>query len=98
MRTYAALVLAIVLLAGFGLWQRGQLASFRAENAAMSDQLRDAQQARDAAIEAGRLERIRLAAARARSDALAADLETLQGMEGYDAPLSDLLRHLDGRL
>lgn len=96
--------LAIGSLAGllcalaWALWLRGNLVSLEAERADLARRLVAAEAARAMAAEARDVAKAhiaRLERERREFDALGFDL---QGMEGRDAPLSDHLRGVAGRL
>jgi hypothetical protein len=94
----AATALAFAALLSWALWLRGQAIDARAEAATLSRALAGARAELAMAAEANRVHRAhikRLEAQEAEWDAFAREL---QSMEGRDAPLSDHLRAVAGRL
>jgi hypothetical protein len=88
----------MAILAAFGLFQRGQAISARADAAALRLELASAEAARAQAEEASRIHRAhiqRLEQAEERWTDIENELRT---MEGRDAPLSPLLRATADRL
>lgn len=92
-RSYAiAALLALSLVLGGMAW-RWQARATRAEDALASATARLQQVSEANAVHRGHLDRLQRQ--QAAYDALQTEFET---MEGADAPLSDYLRRLDGRL
>lgn len=93
-----ALVALLAVTAGAALWLRGQLIQAHATSAMLARDLAEAraiaaQQAEAAAVHRAHLDRMQREA-----DQWAALGRELQEMEGRDAPLSDHLRAVAGRL
>lgn len=89
---------ALVCALAWALWLRGALIGAEAENHDLTRRLAAAEAARAMAAEARDVAKAhiaRLERERAAYDALGIDL---QAMEGRDAPLSDHLRGVAGRL
>jgi hypothetical protein len=89
---------ALLALAGLALWQRAQLAAARSELATITRDLADARAIQAQAEEAAAVHRAHVARMQRETEAWADLTRNLQEMEGRDAPLSDHLRAVAGRL
>ena len=98
MRLTLALIAALALALGWGLWQRASLANAAAQVASLQTDLAAAQAAREWAKEATAVHRAHLDRMMRQRAAYEAAGRDLQMMEGQDAPLSDLLGTAAGRL
>lgn len=91
-------VALVVAAAGTILWQRHQLALATAETARLIRDLADARAIEAQAREAAAVHRAHLMRMTAEAEAWAELTRNLQEMEGRDAPLSDHLGAVAGRL
>ncbi len=98
----AALALALVVLlaaaAGAVLWLRGQVIEARAAAAVLTRDLAEARAISAQAAEAAAVHRAHLDRMQREAEARAALIRDLSELEGRDAPLSDHLRAVAGRL
>lgn len=102
MTARAALALALVALlataTGAALWFRGQAIQAHATSARLARDLAEARAITAQAAEAAAVHRAHLDRMQREADARAALTRDLSEMEGRDAPLSDHLRAVAGRL